>query len=159
AQEREQRVAENRQRQRADAAEAIGDRAPQHREAPADQKEREQDAAVEADVAGGRRNPALRQQLGQRRREDERIDERIHPVERPAAPGGPEPANLIRRETGARRLLGQRHSPPRPRPRPAGAGAVASSDTDRPSTNTFVILVFSSKRLPSVTIKLATLPF
>ena len=46
-------------------------------------------------VAGDARS---RQQLGQRRHEHQRVDERVHAVERPAAPRGPEAADLIRRQ-------------------------------------------------------------
>ncbi len=52
AQEREQRVTEDGERQRAHPSEAVRDRPPDHRDTPADQKQREQHAPVEADVAG-----------------------------------------------------------------------------------------------------------
>ena len=92
---RERRVAEDRQHQRPDAAEPIGDGSPDHRESPADEEQREQHAAVEADVSGRGCDAGFRQQLGQRGSEDERVDERVHAVERPPAPRRPEPADLI----------------------------------------------------------------
>ncbi len=111
AQEGEQRVAQDRQHQGLDAAEAIRDRTPQHRQTPPDEEQREQHAAVVADVARGRGNPGSRQQLDQCRREHERVDERIHPVERPAAPRGPQPPNLIARERRACEDVGCGHAP------------------------------------------------
>ena len=44
------------------------------------------------------------QQLRQRGDEHQRIDERVHAVERPPAVGGQEPALLVRREHAACRL-------------------------------------------------------
>src|SRR5439155_1014338 len=68
------------------------------RDAPADQKQRKQHAAVVADVARRSRNARPRQQLGERGHEHERINERVHAVERPSTPRGPEAAHLIWRE-------------------------------------------------------------
>ena len=95
AEKREDRVAEDRQHQRADAAEAIGDGPPQQRQSPADEKQREQHAVVIADVAGRGGDARSRQQLGQCGHQHERVDERVHAVERPAAPGRPKAARLI----------------------------------------------------------------
>jgi hypothetical protein len=36
-----------------------------------------------------------RQQLAECGHEDERVDERVHPVERPAGPGRPESSELV----------------------------------------------------------------
>src|SRR6185503_393839 len=94
----ENRVHQDRHHQRLDAPEAIGDRPPHHRHAPAGKEEREQDAAVVADVARRRGDARFRQQLGQRGHEHQRVDERVHAVEAPAAPGRPEALDLIRIE-------------------------------------------------------------
>ena len=89
------RIAENRQHQRSHAAEAIRNRPPHHRQAPADQEQRKQHRAVIHHNCGRRGLAGSRQQLGERRDQHERVDERIHPVECPAAPRGPEAARLI----------------------------------------------------------------
>ena len=53
SEKREERVAEDGEDEGADAAEAIGQRSPEEGEAPADQENGEEDAAVEADVGLG----------------------------------------------------------------------------------------------------------
>ena len=63
AEKGEERVAEDRQDQRADAAEAVGERPPEEGEAPADQEDGEEQAAVEADVGRCRRDAGAGQQI------------------------------------------------------------------------------------------------
>ena len=100
-------VAEDGEDEGADAAEAIGQGSPEEREAPADQENGEEDAAVEADVGLGGGEAGTGQEIAQRRHEDEGVDEGIHAVERPSGPGGPEAADLV----GGQRLGGgARHS-------------------------------------------------
>jgi hypothetical protein len=102
AHEREDRVEQNRRHQRLHASVAIRDRPPDHRQAPPEQEQGEQDAAVVPDVAGCRLDTRRRQELGERGHQDERIDEGVHAVEAPAAPRGPETFDLIRIERGLR---------------------------------------------------------
>ena len=97
-QQREQRKTQNAEHHGAHAAEAVGNRSPDERGAVADQKQREENAAVVADVRGGGGNSGAGQQFRQRGNQDEGIDERIHSVHAPAAPGGPEAADLVARE-------------------------------------------------------------
>src|SRR4029077_8805230 len=66
---------------------------------PRPTKEREKNPpAVIADIAFGRGNPGTRKQFAQGRHEHQGVNERIHSVERPASPRGPESADLIPRE-------------------------------------------------------------
>ncbi len=102
AQEGEQRIAENGQHQRTDAADAVADRPPHHRRAPPEQEKGEQNAAVVANIARRCLYARPRQQLGQRRHEDERIYKGVHSIERPATPRRQEPALLIRGELETR---------------------------------------------------------
>ena len=95
AQEREHRVPHDGEHERAHAAKPVADRTPQKRESPADQKQSKRQRPVVADVALVGDDAGVRQQLAQRRYEHERVDHRVHTVERPAAPRGPEAANLI----------------------------------------------------------------
>jgi hypothetical protein len=95
AEKREQRITENGQHQRAHTAKAIGHRPPHHRQAPAEQEQREQHAAVVHNVAGRGGDARTRQQLAQRGHEHDRVNRGVHAVERPAAPRRPEPANLV----------------------------------------------------------------
>ncbi len=94
----------------------VGDRPPNERRAVADQEQREEDAAVVADVRRGGGNSGAGQQFGQRRDQDKGVDERIHSVHAPAAPGGPEAANLVARElwfgVSRDRSLGGGHASP-----------------------------------------------
>ena len=62
AHEREERIGEDGQHQRAHAADAITDRPPHHRQAPPEQKHREENAAPEADVHGRGGNARSRQE-------------------------------------------------------------------------------------------------
>ena len=98
----EQRVDENRRRERARATEAIGDRTPDEREAPAGEKHGEQNRADESDVRRRRVDARTRQQLGERRREHQRVDHRVHSVEQPARPRGPEADDLLAIQLRAR---------------------------------------------------------
>src|SRR5271156_4140183 len=98
AEQSERGVPEDCEHQSADAAKFISDRAPDERQAPANQEKSEERAAVEADVCFGRRDARTRQQIAQRRDEHERVDEGVHAVERPTAPGSPEAADLVARE-------------------------------------------------------------
>ena len=98
-QESKKRIAENRQHQGAHAAKFVGKRSPQERESPTDQKKREQDAAVKADIRLRGCDVRFRQQFAQRRHHHECVDERVHAVNSPSSPGSPEAANLIACQT------------------------------------------------------------
>ena len=104
SQEREQRIAEDGEHQGADAAEAVRNGPPKKSEAPAGKKHGEQHAAVETHVGLSGCDAGARQQIAQRRDHDQRIQERIHAVQRPTAPGCPEAAHLV----GAERRRGGR---------------------------------------------------
>ncbi len=93
--EGEEGVAEDGEDERADAAEAICQRPPEEGEAPADQEDGEEHAAVEADVGLGGGQAGAREEIAQRGDQDEGIDEGVHAIERPAGPGGPEAADLV----------------------------------------------------------------
>ena len=95
AQKREQRIAEDGEDQRAHAAEAVGQRPPEKGEAPADQEDGKEHAAVEADVGLVGGQAGARQQIAQGRNQHQGVDEGVHAVERPAGPGGPEAADLV----------------------------------------------------------------
>ena len=95
AKECEKRIGEDGQHQRADAAKLVRKRPPDERHAPSDKKQREEEAAVEPDVAACRWDTRFREKLAKRGDEDECVDERVHAIERPAAPRGPEAAALI----------------------------------------------------------------
>ena len=99
-QQREEGEAEDAEHHGAHAAEAIGDRSPDQRHAPADHEQGEEQAAVVADVRVGGRDSGARQKVAQRRNQHQRVDERVHAVHGPAAPGGPEAANLVRVQLG-----------------------------------------------------------
>ena len=123
--EGEDRVAQDGQHQRGNAAEAVGYRSPQHRQTPTHKKEREEDATVVADVAGRGRDAGFWQQFVERGHEDEGVDERVHPVQRPAAPGGPEGADLIAGKPGhlsRRTCRREAGGPSRSTARRAGSG-------------------------------------
>ena len=112
AEKREERVAEDGEDQRAHAAEAVGEGSPEESESPADQEEGEEQAAVEADVARRGGDTGARQQVPQGGHQHQGIDEGIHAVQRPAAPGCPEAADLVTRERrGARRCYSSGTSP------------------------------------------------
>ena len=83
-------VHQNRQRHRGLAAEAVGDRAPDGRAAPAEQEYRGADLAVPADIGGRGRDVGARQQGGHGRGEDESEDGPVESVHGPAAEGAPE---------------------------------------------------------------------
>src|ERR1700691_5086432 len=91
----EQRVAKNRGRGGAHPAISVGYRPPNERQPPSHEKKGKQQPAVEANVGGSCRNTRLRQKLAHRRDQNERVDERIHAVERPSGPGGPKTAHLV----------------------------------------------------------------
>src|SRR6185295_5464910 len=91
----EQRVAEDRQHQRAHTAEFVGDRSPHKRESPADQEQREQKPAIESNIRLVTRDAGTRQEFLQRGHHHQRVDERVHPVEGPASPRGPESSDLV----------------------------------------------------------------
>ena len=91
----EERVDEDRRRERARASEAVGDRPPEERKAPPDEKHREENRADESDARGDASHSRARQQLGERRREHQRVDHRVHAVEQPAGPRGPEADDLL----------------------------------------------------------------
>src|SRR4029079_4120229 len=95
-------VHEDRRGERARAAEAIGDRAPQERAAPPGEEDGKEHGAREADVRRRRRRSGAREELGEGRREHERVDHRVHAVEQPSGPRGPEPDDLRARELGPR---------------------------------------------------------
>ena len=103
AREGEKRIHQDRHHQRLHSSEAIRDWSPHHRHAPSGEEQREQDAAVEPDVARRRRDARFRQKLGQRGHEHQRVDEGIHPIETPSAPGRPEAFNLVGIQFGAGR--------------------------------------------------------
>ena len=88
-------VAEDGEDEGADAAEAVGERPPEEGEAPADQEDGEEHAAVEADVGLGGWQAGARQQVAQGGHQHEGVDEGVHAVERPARPCGPEAADLV----------------------------------------------------------------
>jgi hypothetical protein len=105
AHQREDRVGDNRQRQRAHAADTVADHPPEHRQAPPAEEHRKEDAAPDADVHLRRLNAGRRQQLAQRRNEHEAVDKCVHAVERPPRVGGDEPFLLSARQ---RRLRAHR---------------------------------------------------
>ncbi len=98
AQQRKERKANNREHQRPDAAEPVGNRPPQQGHPPANQKQREEDTAVITDIPIARGNSGTGQQFPQRGNQNERVDERIHPVQHPTSPSRPESADLVARE-------------------------------------------------------------
>src|SRR5271155_812974 len=63
AEQSERGVPQDREHQSADAAKFISDRAPNESEAPAEQKNREEQAAVEADVGFGGCDAGARKQI------------------------------------------------------------------------------------------------
>jgi hypothetical protein len=72
SQECEKRVAQDREHQRANTAESIGDWSPNDSHAPSDQEQSEQQPAVEANVAGGRRDTRSRQEFAKGGHHDQR---------------------------------------------------------------------------------------
>ena len=102
SEKREDGVAKDGEDEGADAAEAICQRSPEEGEAPADQEDGEEHAAVEADVGLGGGESGAGQEIAQRGHQDQGIDEGIHAVERPSGPCGPEAADLV----GGQRLGG-----------------------------------------------------
>ncbi len=105
AEKREERIGEDREHQRSHATNPVADWPPHHREAPSEQKHREEHHPVEADVHRRRLDARVRQNLSQRWHQHERVDVRVHAVERPPAVRRDEAALLIR---GERRLRGRR---------------------------------------------------
>ncbi len=99
----EHRVHQHRGGQYAGAAVAVGDRAPDEGQAPADQEQREQHRADQTDVGGRAVHAGFGQQLGQGRAQHQGVDERVHAVEGPAGPGGPEAGALRLGQLAARR--------------------------------------------------------
>jgi hypothetical protein len=95
SQEGEEGVTENGEDEGADAAEAIGQGAPEESEAPSNQEDGEEHAAVEADVGLVGRQAGARQEIAQRGHQDQGIDEGVHAVERPACPCSPEASDLV----------------------------------------------------------------
>ena len=91
----EEGVDEDRGRERLGASEAVGDGTPEERASPAHEEEREHHGTDVADARGGDFHSRLRQELGERGREDEGIDDRVHAVERPSGPRGPEADDLL----------------------------------------------------------------
>src|SRR5262249_33092954 len=102
AEEGEKRIAEDGEYERTDAAEAVGERPPEEREAPPDEEDRKEHASVVADVGGRRLDAGAREQVAEGGDEDERVDEGVHAVEGPAPPRGPESADLVGGEWDAR---------------------------------------------------------
>src|SRR5262249_31450610 len=90
-----QRITKDRQHQDPDAPEAIGERPPKKRQAPTDKEQREQQPAVVPDIGFGRRQARVGKQLAERRHHDQRVDEGVHPIEGPAAPGSTEATDLV----------------------------------------------------------------
>ncbi len=95
AQQGEYGIPQDGQHQGANPAELVSDRPPEKCQAPAHQKQREQQPAIVANVSLGRGNPGARQQFAQGRHQHQRIDKGIHAVERPSSPRRPETAQLI----------------------------------------------------------------
>src|SRR6267154_156831 len=95
AKKREYRIPGDGDHQRADAPEFIGYRAPQKGQPPTHQEQGEQQSAIKSDIALGGGDSRARQELTQRGHENERVDERIHAIKCPAAPGRPKAANLV----------------------------------------------------------------
>src|SRR5208283_6183552 len=83
-------------------AKLVAHRAPKKSRAPADQKQSEEQPAIEPNVALGRGNAGAWQKVTQRWHEDERIDKGVHAVQRPSAPRCPEAAYLVSGQRGRR---------------------------------------------------------
>ena len=103
AEESENGIPNDGQHERSHTPEFVSHRPPQKRQSPAEQKKCEQQSAIEADVAFRCGNSGARQEVAQRRNQHQRVNERIHAIERPASPRSPEPANLIARQRNHRR--------------------------------------------------------
>ena len=104
--EGEQGVAKNRERQRAYPAVSVGYRPPDERHTPTHEEKGEQQPAVKAYIRGSCCNARFGQQLAHRRHQNQRVDERVHSIQRPAGPRGPKAAHLIFRKRG---LSGRGH--------------------------------------------------
>ena len=99
------------EQQGADAAEFIADGPPEEGATPADEEKGEEEAAVVADVSFGGGDAGAREEIAEGRDENEGVDDGVHAVESPAAPGGPEAADLIGGECGGWiRFVGHRGS-------------------------------------------------
>ena len=103
AQQSKKRKTNNGEHQGADAPKPVGDRPPQESHPPSNQEQGEQNSAVISDIGGRRGNSRARQQVAQRRNQNERVDEGIHAIQHPSAPGRPEPADLIWRQRDSSR--------------------------------------------------------
>src|SRR5580698_8613387 len=96
----ERGIPEDGEHQGSDAAEFIADGTPEEGAAPAEQEQREEQAAVITNVSFGGGEAGARKEFAEGRNEDEGVDDGVHAVESPAAPGGPEAADLIGSEWG-----------------------------------------------------------
>src|SRR5580704_15703990 len=104
AEKREHGIPNDCKHQSANTPELVAYWPPQKGKSPANQEECEKQTAVETNVAFCRRDAGARQKFAQRRQQNQRIDERVHPVEGPAAPRGPESTDLIGGERDGIRL-------------------------------------------------------
>ncbi len=96
----EHRVNEDGEDQRPGAPEPVGQDAEHHAaDGPADEEDREDDAAVPADGFGGDGTAAgCAQQIVQRGMQDERVDRGVHRVEHPAEPRDEQHEPLVARD-------------------------------------------------------------
>ncbi len=112
------------------------------RHPPPDQEQGEQNPAVISDIGGRGRNSRTRQQLAQRRNQNERVDEGIHAIQHPSAPRRPESADLIWRQRDASRLsFAHGMIPPRTRESARGT-AVSTFNFEESPTSEFVAPAF-----------------
>ena len=100
AEQSESGIPEDGEHQGSDAAEFIADGTPEEGAAPAEQEQREEQAAVITNVSFGGGEAGTRKEFAEGWNEDEGVDDGVHAVESPAAPGGPESADLIGGEWG-----------------------------------------------------------
>src|SRR5580698_8263910 len=91
----ERGIPEDGEHQGSDAAEFIADGTPEEGAAPAEQEQREEQAAVITNVSFGGGEAGTRKEFAEGWNEDEGVNDGVHAVESPAAPGGPESADLI----------------------------------------------------------------
>ena len=125
---REHRIDEDGGGQHSRAAKPVSDRAPDQRQSPANQEQRKQHRSRIAHVARRSFDSRLWQQLGERRTQHQRVDDRVHAIERPASPRRPEAGDLRAIEFGSR-------ADPRVRHRKVGHGA-SSPQGPHPRTET-----------------------